>query len=281
MTYPKPVVTGGEEPLSVVCTPASGSAFEEGESSVWCVVIDGRQRTASCPFTVTVAPVVRRLSATRFVAFGDSITEGKLALGPLLLIPNPSFSYPFRLQLRLAERYRRQTFEVLDEGYGGERIEAGVVRLPRVLDSDNPQVLLLMEGVNNLNAERARAIPDIVDGLRTMIRMTRARGIPVFVATLLPQREGGSRAWTPTLIQPTNDQIRTMVVAEGAVLVDLYPAFVGKEDTLLGGDGLHPSEAGYDQMAATFFDSIQANLEVGQSFGNVTPMRLTPTRDGR
>lgn len=261
MSYPSPVASNGKEPLTVACTPASGSAFAVGASIVLCTVTDAIQRSAACAFSVTVAPPIPRLSFTRFVAFGDSITEGNLTFGRMLLIPSPSFSYPFRLQLRLTERYATQTFDVLDEGIGGERIEKGVSRLPGVLITDNPEVLLLMEGVNNLNTDGASAIPAIVEGLRSMIRTTRNRRIPVLIATLLPQREGGSRAFAPTLIQPANKEIRDMARGEGAVLVDLYQAFVGREATLLGADGLHPNEAGYDQIAATFFDAIRLQFE--------------------
>ena len=274
VAYDAPTTAGGLPPVTAVCTAPSGSSFPVDTTEVTCTARDVLERSSSCSFTVTIVRSPR-LSATRFVAFGDSITEGKLAFGPMLLITSPSFSYPFRLQLRLTERYRMQTFDVLDEGLGGERIEAGVRRLPGVLNTDNPGVLLLLEGVNNLNADGASAIPTVVDGLRSMIRTTRGRGIPVFIATLLPQRVGGSRAKAATLIQPANAKIRDMAVGEGAVLVDLYEAFVGQEATLLGSDGLHPTVAGYDQIAATFFESIRAQLEVAQGFWDVRPTRLT------
>jgi lysophospholipase L1-like esterase len=53
-----------------------------------------------------------------------------------------------------------------------------------------------------------------------------------------------------------------MALEEGAVLVDLYEAFAGQVDALIGGDGLHPNEAGYQHMAETFFAAIRARLEV-------------------
>ena len=61
---------------------------------------------------------------------------------------------------------------------------------------------------------------------------------------------------------PINDLIRGMAAAEGAVLVDLYQAFDGQIDTLIGADGLHPNEAGYQQMAETFFTAVRARLEM-------------------
>jgi lysophospholipase L1-like esterase len=94
-----------------------------------------------------------------------------------------------------------------------------------------------------------------------MIRDARRRGIQVFVGTLLPHRPDSCRGRAPFLISPTNDMIRAVAAAEGAILVDLYRAFSGMEGTLLGEDGLHPSAAGYEKMAQTFFDVIQQRLE--------------------
>jgi lysophospholipase L1-like esterase len=119
-----------------------------------------------------------------------------------------------------------------------------------------------LEVVNDLNATRDAAIPSVVSGLRSMVRLARGRGIVVFLATLLPQRPGGVRASAPGSIVPANNMIRSMALAEGAVLVDLYQAFDGRVDALIGGDGLHPNEAGYQHMADTFFASIRARLEV-------------------
>src|SRR5204863_9954577 len=75
--YPLPTVTGGAQPVSIACTPPSGSMFSVGTASVGCTARDAKQQTASCSFNVTVASPPK-LSAMKFVAFGDSITEGQL-----------------------------------------------------------------------------------------------------------------------------------------------------------------------------------------------------------
>jgi lysophospholipase L1-like esterase len=277
VTYDAATAVGGEPPVTIVCTIASGSIFQVGTTTVTCSVKDSLkikgppERSNSCSFEVTVVPPPR-VSATRFVAFGDSITEGKVSFGPLMLVTSPSVSYPFKLQTLLSSRYTAQTMVVLDEGIGGERVAAGTGRLPGVLGADAPQVVLLMEGVNDLNADGAVGIPIVVDALRSMIRTARGRGVEVFIATLLPQRVGGSRAYTPELIRPVNDRIRAMAAGEAAVLVDLYQAFVGQEDVLLGADGLHPNEAGYQRVAETFFDAIRARLETAQGLYGAGPI---------
>ncbi len=49
-----PIVTGGATPVVVVSTPASGSSFPIGVTTVVSVATDSLGRTASCSFTVTV-----------------------------------------------------------------------------------------------------------------------------------------------------------------------------------------------------------------------------------
>lgn len=260
VTYPSPVVTGGTQPVVSSCAPASGSTFPIGATVVTCSATDAAQKRDSCTFNVTIA-APPRISVTRFVAFGDSITEGLKSLGAVLLIPNPTGSYPFQLESMLVSRYTAQTPVVLDEGVGGETIQQGVIRLGAVLSGDALGALLLLEGANDLNAGGAGAIPTVISGLQTMVRDARARGLPVFLATLLPQRPGGSRAGAVSLIAPTNDQIRGLAAAEGAVLVDVYTAFGGSPDPGIGDDGLHPNTIGNQMIAQTFFDAIRARLE--------------------
>ena len=64
------------------------------------------------------------------------------------------------------------------------------------------------------------------------------------------------------LIVPANTQIASMAASEGVPLVDLYQAFSGQLNTLLDEDGLHPSDAGYEKIAQTFYETIRQRLEV-------------------
>jgi lysophospholipase L1-like esterase len=268
VTYTPPTTTGGALPVTTGCFPASGSAFPVGATSLLCTVTDAKQRTAQCRFNVTVTqppPPPPRISVTRFMAFGDSITEGLFSF----FIQSPPGSYPFLLEATLKARYTAQTgaIVVLDEGYGGEKIADGLARFGSTINLDAPVgAVLLIEGVNDLNAasvigSASDAIPAVVDGLKLMIREARGRGIPVFVATLLPQRAGGPKAGSVSAIAPANDQIRGMAGEQGAILVDLYQAFGGVPDPWIGPDGLHPSRVGLEKIAQTFFDAIKARFE--------------------
>lgn len=129
----------------------------------------------------------------------------------------------------------------------------------------NYDVVLLMEGANDLNEEsviggsRQTAIDRVSNALVTMIRSARG-GRTVFVGTLLPQRLGGKAA-RPDWVEPVNNRLRTVVPSERAVLVDLYQAFGSSPDPLIGPDGLHPTAAGYQKIADTFLAAIRTTLE--------------------
>ena len=217
-----------------------------------------------------------RLSVTRLVAFGDSITEGfPHTITPSLLDPAPEGSYPAVLQALLRARYTAQTVSVLDEGIGGEIVATGLARLPGVLNADAAGALLLMEGANDLNAYASAGVDSTVSGLRQMIRIARGRSMSVFVGTLLPERANGTppRASYPELVAPTNDAIRSMAAAEGATLVDLYAAFGGVPDpALISSDGLHPTAAGNERIAQTFYTAVRSRLEA-----TVTPFDTAST----
>jgi acyl-CoA thioesterase-1 len=289
VSYPDPTVSGGQAPLSYKCSPPTSSPFTVGTTSVKCQVTDAQQRAESCSFAVTVVlppPPIPRLSLTNFVSFGDSMTAGDAVIEGLsvpLSIPSPAGSYPADLLTLLTGRYPMQGLVVLDEGVSGETVAQGMSRLPRVLTSDRPGVVLLFEGVNDLNQSGAAAIPTVASGLQSMVRTARGNGAVVFLGTLLPQRPGLPRAYSPTLVEPMNDRIRSLAPAEGALLVDLYRDFAGQANTLIGSDGLHPNAAGYRQIATSFFNAIRSQLEVTQqpSSPNVVvqggAVRLTPS----
>lgn len=260
MSYPSPVVTGGKEPLSVACAPASGSAFAVGASPVECTVTDAIQRSASCSFSVTVAPPAPRVSVTRFVAFGDSITEGRFADGSI-----SSSAYPLKLQGLLRSRYTAQTATVVNSGVSGERAVDGLTRLPGVLAAEAPDVVLLLEGVNDLATATPSTVQPMIDALRLMVRQARGRGAQVLLATLLPERAGpgtpSTRNGALPLLNQANDQIRRVALLEGATLVDLFQGLGGTPDPWIGSDNLHPNDAGYQKIADLWFDAIRLQFE--------------------
>ncbi len=90
--------------------------------------------------------------------------------------------------------------------------------------------------------------------MEDMVREAQRRGIPVMLATLPPQRPGrGTITTTPALLATYNNGLRTMAAKKGVPLVDVNAIF---PLSLIGQDGLHPTDAGYDVLAAIFLDAL-------------------------
>ena len=266
VVYETPQIVAGEAPFRSSCTPPSGSNFQIGASTVVCTVTDSAARTDSCSFTVTVtAPTT--ITLTRFMAFGNSITEGKLGDGSGTIISN---NYPEVLRGLMASRYTSQNIEVKNKGLGGEFTPDGAIRLTGELDAVRPQVLLLEEGINDLSSGSASSISPMIENLRSMVREAQRRDITVFLATLTPVRIGSPKGDSAfPLVGTANDRIRGIALTERANLVDLHVAFGGIAGTLIDADGLHPNAQGYQRIAETFFDRIRATLEGSLPIGPV------------
>lgn len=209
-----------------------------------------------------------RIARTRFLAFGDSFTAGEVtnpaaavSSGIHKLIVVPAASYPSVLQSQLRSTYVSQaaTITVQNGGEPNERILDGNQRFPGVFAASNAEVVLLMEGVNGL----AGVGPDISTGvMRIMVQAAKAGNARVFVGSMIPQVSGRPRATTPASeLIAYNSVLQLMSVQEGVTFVDLYDPMLADAGTLIGSDGLHPTEAGYARMAALFFTAIRTALE--------------------
>ena len=94
--YPPPQTFGGQDPVSASCSPESGTSLPIGTIPGQCTASDTLGQTVSCSFLVRVLPIAR-ISKTRFLAFGDSVTAGVTSFALTSLL-EPSKSYPFKLQ---------------------------------------------------------------------------------------------------------------------------------------------------------------------------------------
>jgi lysophospholipase L1-like esterase len=261
VTYQQPPAIGGTLPVVVTCTPAPGSAFPVGSTTVACEAVDAGSRRASCSFAITVQPPPR-LARTRFLAFGDSLTEGKPAMLRLLKVfPG---AYTLELEAMLQERYTAQAdVSVNNQAVGGEPATTGVIRLPGVLAQHRPEVVLLMDGANDINHSNGDVyVPLAADAIREMVRLSQESGAVVFLATLPPQRAGEQRARGAPFVPVLNEYIRLVARQSGATLVDVYEAFNGQASIeLVDWDGLHLTKAGYRLVAETFYEKIRETLE--------------------
>ena len=98
------------------------------------------------------------------LAFGDSLTQGIGA-------PNGD-DYPSQLQQLSSRR-------VINAGVSGEETREGVIRLPDLLEKHQPQLLILLQGGNDIL--RNRPYSEIRNNLGGMIEAAQAQNIPVLL----------------------------------------------------------------------------------------------------
>jgi lysophospholipase L1-like esterase len=262
VTFDPPVAQGGVAPIATTCSAQSGAEFPVGITSVSCTATDGRGVSAACTFTVRVHPAPR-LVGTRILAFGDSITWGIDSLP--IPASAPAFAYPEQLRQRLAARYRMQTIEMINVGEPGEQAQDGGIRRFRsVLLQHRPDIVILMEGTNDLLSGQI-GVERGVEALRDMTREAKFQGVRILLSTIIPQRMDGfrqpNRNAFAILVPPFNDGVRAIASAENVPLVDMFTVFEA-DMSLIGIDDVHPTVRGFDVMAETFFDAVRMHFEV-------------------
>lgn len=250
VAFELPMAVGGQAPVDVGCTPESGHAFGIGATEVSCSASDVLQQAASCTFRVGVLGPPK-LAATRFLAFGDSMTAGVVSSpnGPGNL--DPSRSYVTVLERGLQGSYVTQQISVLNAGAPGEEARHAVSRFESVLRTHRPEVVLLMEGANDLDAVGGGGADPGAQAIDSMVNRAQGAGLDVLLMTIPPQRFTAQASAVPGF----NDRIRAIAARRGVVLVDIYNVLASgacpgsRMFPCIGADGLHPTADGYRLMA--------------------------------
>ncbi len=215
----------------------------------------------------------------RILAFGDSLTEGIVAtdcafIGTSLGCANyddGAGGYPGRLQALLRAQYPSQpTITVVNGGLAGEQTSGGRARFPSTM-SISQDAAVIMEGVNDINAGVSSSA--IISNLRNMVTTAKGAGKLVMLGTLLPcitvyydQGPLGMQPYTKcdnAAIDSVNGAIRSLATEQKVVLADFHYSFTyqGTQSSWYSGDGLHPSEAGYQRMAELVRNLMVLNYE--------------------
>ena len=251
--------------LAVLCLV--GSVFAAGcsqtptsPSSVSAPTVVGQapQSSAPLPSPFSANPP-RALGATRYLAFGDSITWGATsAFDPRFLFAAANGGYPQGLQAALNRDHSPQQFTVINEGLPGEMATNTdpntINRFRAALTLHRPHVVLLLEGVNDLNNDVS--ITRIGDALRQMLDAAAPNGIPVVIATMfqtyaVTDPDGHYRPNGAASIPALNSEIKRIAAGRQNVhLVDLEPRM--RDRQMVGADGLHLTDAGFTAMASAF-----------------------------
>ena len=179
----------------------------------------------------TPQPELEPLAADAVVlAFGDSLTFGTGA--------GPGESYPEVLSGLIGRT-------VVNAGVPGEVSTDGLLRLPALLDREQPALLLLCHGGND---QLQRLDPArLADNLRAMIREARDRNIAVvLIAVPAP---GLSLRPLP---------LYAGIADEFGLAADLETVADILGDRALKSDYIHPNAAGYRRLALAVADLLRA-----------------------
>jgi len=176
-------------------------------------------------------PQLQPLAASDTVlAFGDSLTYGTGA--------GSDESYPARLE----QLIRRP---VINAGVPGEVTEAGLSRLPALLDRYRPALLILCHGGNDLL--RRSGEEQAAENLRAMVRLARERGVEV---VLLGVPKPGLSLAPPDFYAGIAREFDLPYDAD--TLSDILA------DRSRKSDYIHPNALGYRQLAEAVEALLQA-----------------------
>lgn len=221
---------------------------------------------------------INALGATRFMAFGDSITWGTASSfdGLFLFDPVPGADYPTQVDNQLESLFPAQDFTVTNAGVPGEWAMQAVSsgRFAQRMAAIRPQGLLLLQGINDLNNLQGTAAT--VGYLQQMVEIATLYNTTVFVGTMfqtcVSDNNGIIRQNAADKIVGFNNAVKAMAAGrQNVYVVDIFAAFgnncgptggVG----ILGGDGLHPNPSGYALMATQFTNALRSVFAVRGSY---------------
>ena len=195
----------------------------------------------------------------QLLAFGDSITYGvgdDIPPGDYvyeITDSGPPRGYPSRLSTSLST-------PVINAGVPGERLIAqGAYRLPKLLNEESFDTVIIMEGSNDaIFQEDSGAYSR---SLQKMINVARASGKGVVLMTvLLPIGIHQS-------LQPFTDaysqEVRELALLNNLPLIDMESSFIAACPEYATcalynlPEGLHPNVSGYDTVASTVLAGLQ------------------------
>lgn len=203
----------------------------------------------------------------RWIAFGDSITEG---VGDERGRPDPG--YPGRLETILAGRGINA--DVVNAGLAGETTGAALSRVGSVLNQGGAK-FLLMEGTNDVNEKIS--VETIVFNLNQIADRAEARGMEVTLATVVPRLPTANTDGTNLVTSELAGEIRELASRTNRRLADPFEVFFYQtpnftETHYVGGsDRLHPNNTGYTLLAQIFADALSNIDRVPPVIGDFAP----------
>ena len=206
------------------------------------------------------------------ICFGDSITAQNWPEELQLLGLQADLPVSFPRKAASGARILREYTNVIYESYG-LKSDTRFIHDTNVPGADT---VLVLEGINDIihpvgvevNVYRPWSdlptVEEMIEGYRKLIKMARDKGLKIYLCTIIPFK--GWRTYAPfreDMKQAINEWIRTTDEIDGYIDFDkdLDDSFAFKKE-YDSGDHLHPSKAGYKQMAKTAFNTLKKYQEI-------------------
>jgi lysophospholipase L1-like esterase len=225
----------------------------------------GESPAAPRPSSEATAGAAQTIAADvpfrKILCFGDSLTFG-VTLEALSLPPGAQADlvlvegYVPKLWRLLESKYGAG-FELVNAGIPGERTIEGVERIRNEMRIHDPDLVLLLEGIVDVNNSAPR-FPVVRENLVEMMTLVQREGRLVIIGTYPLLNPSGFRTSGAQFIPRLNDVIRqeanrlTVPIADHEKANDLSGQ---------GPDGLHPNNIGYDVMASTWLAAMEELAE--------------------
>jgi len=165
------------------------------------------------------------------LAFGDSLTEG--------VGTTKQYSYPTVLGDLSGRR-------IINSGVSGETSEEGLRRLPSELARISPDLLILIEGGNDILQNLGHA--DTKENLAAMIELAKSRGVPVVLVGIPEKKLFSSSA---PFYKELAEQYQ--LVFDGTLIGSL------QRSSELKSDHVHFNKNGYRKMAESIYKLLRNN----------------------
>jgi lysophospholipase L1-like esterase len=202
--------------------------------------------------------------------FGDSVTLGTPYAGT-------SNTYPAKLQSLINSNFGSGSFVVINRGVGGYRADQVLASTPSWLSSDNPKVVLLMVGGNDLNQELTidstleeiqAVVAQTVSEVQQIVNICKAHTNPdgthprVILSAFIPNNYQG--VWGSMAIAYYNSGL-SGVTGEDVYFTDnwsdFYDTSTFQAKTSLMYDTFHPNASGYSIIAGNWYNRITPYLD--------------------
>ncbi|MCC0806551.1 SGNH/GDSL hydrolase family protein [Methylobacterium sp. W2] len=205
-----------------------------------------------------VASLVKTGSDIRIVAFGSSSTEGSGA-------SSPSAAYPAQLQDDLQRRLdnagaKHSTVTVLNRGKGGDDAEAMARRLDRDVLTARPDLVIWQTGSND--PMTGVTVERFTELTRQGITAMRAAGSDV----ILMDQQWCRRLSTTNGAERYGEALHALaleldvpVIRRNALMRTWAASGLLSLNQMIGPDGLHMTDAGYDRLAEAATAQILVN----------------------